>query len=82
MVDGLPLAFRYVFDIYMFLNMLFVVPKTDLFPNIHVVEKNKAAAASLISRKQGLGIPIHTRIKFILINIDLYTLLVLQHVLY
>ena len=39
-------------------------------------------AASLFSRKQGLGVPIHIKMSFILINIDYYTLWVLNRVLY
>ena len=43
--------------------------------------KTKKPAASLFSRKQGLGVPIHTKMLFELINIH-YTLLVLTRILY
>ena len=45
-------------------------------------QKKKPPASSLKRRKWGLGIPIHMRIWFIFINIDCYTLLVLNSALY
>ena len=41
-----------------------------------------APVASLLSRKQGLGIPLHIKISFILIQIWHYTLSVLKQILY
>ena len=52
------------------------------FSKRHVVFKNKAHAASLKSRKHGLGLPIHIKMLVILINIGYYTILVLNMALY
>ena len=40
-------------------------------------KKEKAPAASLFSRKQGLGVPMHIKMSSILIDIYYYTLLLL-----
>ena len=50
---------------------------------MHVVsQKNKRPAASLKHRKWDLGLPIHVEMSLILNNIDYYTILVLNRVLY
>ena len=48
-----------------------------------MLQQNKTTpAASLFSRKQGLGIPLHVKMSCVLINIDSCPLLVLNRVLY
>ena len=44
--------------------------------------KNKAPAASLKRRKWGLGLPIHAKMSWILVNLLYYTILVLNNILY
>ena len=56
---------------HIFVNNKHVWKKTRRF------SKEKAPAASLFSRKQGLGVPIHVKMSFILTNIYYYALLVL-----
>ena len=56
---------------------------TVTFQRRHVVfPRKKAPAASLLSREQGLGIPIHPQMQFLLIHIYYYTLLVSNRILY
>ena len=55
-----------------------LLSQTDMFGKSRdVFQQKKAPAASLFSRKQGLGVPIHIKMSFILIKICYYTLLLL-----
>ena len=52
------------------LNILSNIDQNSHFPKRRVLKKKKTApAASLFSRKQGLGVPIHIKMSFILNNI-------------